>query len=103
MPYASCLVSCSVVWRCQLACPDVFFLRELCVSKVLGFAVPFYAVHICTALWDIWSGLVHSGIACLVSQASDWLPFLGVHPSISIVKLITIGYCCNCLDGQFNY
>ena len=30
-------------------------------------------------------------------------PLLGVHPCISIVKLIVVGYCCNCLDGQLNY
>ena len=37
----------------------------------------------------------------------DWhvigYPLLGVHPSISIVKLTVIGYHCNCLDGQLNY
>ena len=30
-------------------------------------------------------------------------PLFGVHPIISIVKLIVIGYHCNCLDGQLNY
>ena len=30
-------------------------------------------------------------------------PMIGVHPSMSIVRLIVIGYCCNCLDGQLNY
>ena len=29
-------------------------------------------------------------------------PLLGVHPSISIVKLIVIGYHHNHLDGQLN-
>ena len=62
-------------------------------------------------------GYVHYGIAYLASQASDWAgalwgwpvwpvvgnPLLGVHPGISIVKLIVIGYHCNCLDGQLNY
>ena len=36
----------------------------------------------------------------------DWpvigYPLLGVHPSISIVKLTVIGYHCNHLDGQLN-
>ena len=30
-------------------------------------------------------------------------PLLGVHPSMSVVRLIMIGYHCNCLDGQLNY
>ena len=28
---------------------------------------------------------------------------IGAHPSMSIVRLIVIGYHCNCLDGQLNY
>ena len=75
MPYASCLVSCSVV-ECssssQLACPIVLWLIQLSLSEDLGFCSLFYPVHICTALWDNLSGLVHSGIACLASQAPDW-------------------------------
>ena len=27
---------------------------------------------------------------------------LGIHPSMTLVKLIVIGYYCNCLDGQHN-
>ena len=75
MPYASCLFSCSVVWRCsssQLACPVVLCLVQLSLFEDLGFSSPFYAVHIHSALWDSLSGLVHSGIACLASQASEW-------------------------------
>ena len=30
-------------------------------------------------------------------------PMIGAHPSVSIVRLIEIGYHCNCLDGQLNY
>ena len=37
----------------------------------------------------------------------DWpvigYPLLGVHASMSIVKLTVLGYCCNCLNGQLNY
>ena len=37
----------------------------------------------------------------------DWpvigYPLLGVHPSISVLKLTVIGYHCNHLDGQINY
>ena len=28
---------------------------------------------------------------------------LGVHPSMSVVRRVVIGYHCNCLDGQLNY
>ena len=74
MLYTSCLVSCSVDWSFSwsAACPDVLCLMQLSLSEGLDFCSPFYAVHICTALWDSLSGLVHSGIACLASQASDW-------------------------------
>ena len=86
MPCASCLASCSVVGSCsssQLACPVVLYLMQLslssCVllkgallSEDLGFCSFFYPVHIWTTLWDSLSGLVHSGIACLASQAPDW-------------------------------
>ena len=30
-------------------------------------------------------------------------PMIGAHPSMSIVRLIMIGYHFNCLDGQLNY
>ena len=30
-------------------------------------------------------------------------PLLGVNPSVSIVRMIMIGYFCNCLNGQHNY
>ena len=120
MPYASCLVSCSVVGSCsssQLTCPVVLCLMQLSLSEDLIFCSLFYPVHICTVLLDSLSRLVHSGIACLASQA-PWLgscilgwpvwpvigyPMIGAHPSMSIVRLIVIGYHCNCLDGQFNY
>ena len=75
MPYASCLASCSIVGCCsssQLACPVVPCLMQLSLSEDLGFCCLFYLVHIHIALWDSLSGLVHSGIACLVSQAPDW-------------------------------
>ena len=75
MPYTSCLASCSVVGSCfssQLACPVVLCLMQLSLSEDMGFCSLFYQVHICTELWDSLSGLVHSGIACLASQAPDW-------------------------------
>ena len=76
MPYASCLASCSVDGSCsssQLACPVVLCLVQLSMSKDLGFCSLFYPVHIHTELWDSLSGLVHSGIACLASQAPYWV------------------------------
>ena len=128
MPYASCLDSCSVVLKCSLSwC--MFSLRELCLSccsllnaaqlvlRIWAFCSLFYLGHIHIALWESLSGPVHSGIVCLVSQVL-WLgscilgwpvwpvigyPLLGVHPSMSIVRLIMIGYHCNHLDGQLNY
>ena len=71
----------------------------------------------CIVPWDSLSGLCASWDS-LSSCPSLWLdrctlgwpvwpvvgyPLLGVHPSITIVKLIVFGYCCNCLDGQLNY
>ena len=60
-----------------------------------------------SALWDslssvpnVWLGRCTLG--WFVWPVVDY-PLLGVHPSISIVKLTVIGYCCNCLDGQLNY
>ena len=85
---------------------------ELCLSEDLGVCSPFYlgcfALHPGIACL----GYVHDGIACLASQASDWTGalwdslsglWLAVYPSMTMVKLIMIGYCCNCLDGQLNY
>ena len=46
-------------------------LLQLGLSKVLGFCSLFYLVHIYNAPWDRLSGLMHSGIACLVSKAPD--------------------------------
>ena len=101
MPYASCLVSCSVVWRWSSACPVLLCLMQLSLSLgpllngallVRGFgllqSLLSGIVHI--ALWDslyglcaLWDssssflslliGQVHSGMACL---ACGWLPFV---------------------------
>ena len=74
-------------------------------------------MHIHIALWDKLSGLVHSGIAmsgfpgpqlgsCIL-QWSAWqvigYPMIDAQPSMSLVRLIVIGYNCNCLGGQLNY
>ena len=93
------------------ACPVLLCLMQLSLSEDLGFCSLFYLGYIHIALRDSLSGVVHSGIACLASQATDWAivwpvigyPLLGVHPSMSIIRLIVIGYHCNHLDGQLNY
>ena len=98
------------------ACPQVLSLMQLCLSKHFGLCSPFYLG--CFALYPgiACLGYVHYGIACLASQSLllgrctlSWpvwpvigFLLLGVHPSISIVKLIMIGYHCNHSDGQLN-
>ena len=99
------------------ACPDVLCLMQLSLSDELGVCSLFYLGYIHIALCDSLSGLCAlwdslSSFACpwLDSCILGWpvwpviiYPLLGVHPSISIVRLILIGYHCNCLDGQLNY
>ena len=60
-----------------------------------------------SALWDILSSiqslwLVRSTLGWLVLPVVGY-PLLGIHPSVSIVKLTMIGYHCNCLEGPLNY
>ena len=123
MPYAYCLASCSVGW--------ILSLGVLPVSQCLltfPLVLPVYC-HFIWLLQPLLFGVFHivpwdslSGLCALTGSLSSfpslllgrctlgWLvwpvigfPLLGVHPSISIVKLIVIGYQCNCLDGQINY
>ena len=74
MPYVSCLVSCSVVWRqfCSPTCPVDLCLMQLCLSEDLGFCSPFYLGCFVLHPGIACVGYVHYGIACLASQASDW-------------------------------
>ena len=75
MPYAFLpilLQCCWVLLSLSSACLVVLCLMQLSLSEDLGFCSLFYPVHICIALWDSLSGLVHSGIACLAFQAPDW-------------------------------
>ena len=90
---------------------------ELCLSKDLGFCSPFYLGcfhiapwHSLCGLWALWDSLSSFPSLWLGMCTLGWpalpvvgYPLLGVHPSICIVRLIVIGYCCNCLDGQLNY
>ena len=95
---ARLVLRCSPYW--SSACPRFGVLQPL-LSRVF-----------CIAPWDSLSGLCASWIVCLASRASDWQVhpriaclvcggylLLGVHPSMTIVKLIMIGYRCNSLDG----
>ena len=74
MPYASCLVSCSVVWRysCSSAYRVVLCLMQLSLSPDLGFCSSFYLGCFHIAPWDNLSGLCALWEACLASQTSDW-------------------------------
>ena len=74
MHYASCLVSCSVVWRCPCssACPVILCLMQPCLSEDLGFRSPFYLGYFALHPGIACLGYVHYGIACLASCTSDW-------------------------------
>ena len=129
MPYASCLASCSVGWSLFYSSvgPCVSLLLELffsCCSLlnasqlVWGFGLlqPLLSRVFCIALRDslsvlsaLWDSLSSYLSLWLGRCTLGWLiwpvigySLLGVHPSISIVKVIVIGYCCNCLDEQLN-
>ena len=127
MPYASCLGCCGV-WlscaslSCSLDCsaPQLVLLcspqRSSACPGIWASAASFYLVHSCDALCDSLSRLMPSGLACLASQAligqlhsgmaclaCDWLVYDFAHPSVSVVSLAMIGFCCDHLCGQLNY
>ena len=125
MPYANCLASCIAGWRlslgvlwsqCLLMFPLV--LPIYCYSAIsFGLLWPllFRVFHIVpweslSGLCALWGSLSSFPSLLLGRCTLGWLvwpvigfPLLGVHPSISIVKLIVIGYHCNHLNGQLNY
>ena len=75
MPYAflpSLLQSCWVLPSLYSACLLVLCLMQFSLSEDLGFCSLFYPVHSHDAPWDSLSRPMHSGIACLASQALDW-------------------------------
>ena len=117
MPYACQLASCSMGISNNTSCPDSMTLCSLCPLfssplSSLGFCSPFYSGCFLVEPWDSLSDYVYPMIACLAFQASDWVGafwgslsgflishlLLGVHPSVTLVKQIMIGYHCNCLD-----
>ena len=114
MPYASCLASCSAGWRlsCSSVDPQVFclFWGTLLYGALLvylfGLLQPLLFRVFCIACWDTLSSFPSLLLGRCTLGWSIWpmigFPLLGVHPSISIVKLIMVGYHCNCLDGQLN-
>ena len=102
-------------------------LREFCLSPgtllngaplvpSFGLLWPLLFRVFCIAPWHSLSGLcalwdsLSSFPSLLLGRCTlEWSvqpvigsPLLGVHPSISIVKLIMIGYHCNHLAGQLN-
>ena len=77
-----------VLLSCSSACPPVSFLKELSLSGVLGFCSLFYLVPFHKEPWDSLSGLMHSGIVCLSSQAPDWaVPFWDGLSGLCLVDL----------------
>ena len=123
MPYACLLASCSmgipytlapVLWPyvplCFLLCASLLLLLT---SLPCSLCVLLYLECFPIEPWDSLSGYVHTGIACLAFQASDWVgafwislsdypPLLGAYPIVTFVKLIVIGHCCDCLGGWLN-
>ena len=117
--YSICSYSCSMSLCSPLflaLCFLLLLLPSLSLSlslSLLSSAVPFYLGCFPTEPWDSLSGYVHPGIACLAFQASYWVgtfwtslsdypPLLGVYPSVTLVKLIRIGHCCDHLGGWLN-
>ena len=119
MPYACQLASCSMGLSNHASCPDSVTLYSPChlfsspPSLSLGLCSPLYSGCFFVEPWDSLSDYVYRGIVCLAFQASDWAVafwgslssflishlLLGIHPSVTLVKMIVIGYYCNCLDG----
>ena len=83
----------------------------------MGSYTPFYLGCLALHFGVVCLGEMYLGIACLTSITPDWsgvswdslvlpgigYPLFSVHPSKTIVTLVMIGYCCNCLDGHLNY
>ena len=82
-----------------------FGLLQPLLSRVFHIA-PWDSLSGLCALWDSLSTFPSLLLSRCTLGWPVWpvigFPLLGVHPSISIVKLIMLGYCCNCLDGQLN-
>ena len=124
MPYASCLTSCSMGWSLSCCWVDPWefclswgtLLNEALLVWSFGLLPTLLFMVFCIAPWDSLSGLcalwdsLSSFPSLLLGRCTlGWpvwpligFPLLGVHPSISIVKLIATGYHCNHLNEQLN-
>ena len=82
-----------------------FWALQLLLFRVFHIA-PWDRLSGLCALWDSLSSFPSLLLTRCTLGLPVWpvigFPLLGVHPTISIVKLIMIGYHCNCLDGQLN-
>ena len=102
MPYALFLASCSmgspiVLAVLDLTFPSVFASLSVSVSVSRLCSLSFYLRYSPIELWASLSAYVHPGIACLASQASDWLGALwaslsGFQSSVTLVRLLVIGH-----------
>ena len=90
----------------QLSLSEDFGLLQPLLFRVFGIASWDSLSGLC-ALWDSLSSVPCLWLGRCTLWWLDWsvigFPLLGVHPSVSIVKLTVIGYHCNHLDGQLNY
>ena len=120
MPYACQLASCSMCisyyasTSCSTSlhspCPSLPLLLvclPLCPLVPGALQPPFYPGCFLIEPWHSLSEYLHPAIACLASWTSDWAGafwgslsgfvisylLLGVHPSVTLVKLIMIGCC----------
>ena len=101
MPYALFLASCSMGSPIFLIVPLPYISLCLCVSAYplplplsLGLcSLSLYLGYFLIELWDSLSVYAHSGIACLASQASDWL--VGV-----LNYLVSTSWLINCALAQ---
>ena len=107
------LICFLIVTLCSPRSPYSLFSFLLLSLPLWGSAVPFYPECFPIEPWESLSGYVHPGITCLAFWASDWLGalwtslsdyrlLLGVHPSVTFVKLFVIGHCCDSLGGWLN-
>ena len=110
--YIPFIIPC--LWLCGVS--YALCLLPSFLQCCLAFAAPFLSrvFHIApldslSGLCALWDSLSRFPSLCWGRCTVGWpvwpvvgYPLLGVHPSISIVKLIVIGYCCNHLDGHLN-
>ena len=67
------------------------------MSLCWGLWLPLYLGYFPIEAWDSLSAYVHPEIACLASQASDWLgafwaSLFSFQSSMTLVKLLVIGH-----------